>query len=440
LSLSSKLKQPDLATSKEPRKRDASESFRHVLISPPVKGKMRDKLSQHRIDAPKSRVSGGTVAAAIEKNGVGFFGNKLHRLIGASCLVTIIGIAAFEQSFAADSKKAIIPRETSTIPSNGDVNPYGVAFVPQGFPATNSVAPGDILVSNFNNSTNAQGTGTTIVSISPDGNQTLFFQGTPPLGLTTALGVLQKGFVIVGNVPTSGGVAQQGSLLILDKNGNVVQTLSNATLLDGPWDLTLQDGGQSAIVFVSCVLNGTVTRIDLSLSGGKPTVKSMIQIANGYAFGPNQAALVLGPTGLAYDAQTDTLYVASTQDNEIFAVADAANTTKATGKGTVIFSDTNHLHGPLGLVLAPNGHLISSQGDAVNQSSDPAQQSEIVEFTKGRGGKPGSFVSQFSVDSAAGAAFGIAIQRNMGATTFAAVDDAMNVLTVYDLTEKGSQQ
>jgi hypothetical protein len=378
------------------------------------------------------------VAAAIEKNGVGFFGNKLHRLLGASCLVTIIGIAAFEQSFAADSKKATIPRQTSTIPSNGDVNPYGVAFVPQGFPKGGNTEAGDILVSNFNAgpAPGTQGTGTTIVSISPEGNQTLFFQGTPPLGLTTALGVLQKGFVIVGNVPTSGGVAQQGSLLILDKKGNVVQTLSDATLLDGPWDLTVQDGGNSAIVFVSCVLNGTVTRIDLSLSGGKPTVKSMIQIANGYGFGPNAAALVLGPTGLAFDAPTDTLFVASTQDNEIFAVADAAKTSKATDKGTVIFSDANHLHGPLGLALAPNGNLISSQGDAVNPSSDPAQQSEIVEFTKGKGGKPGTFVSQFSIDSVAGSAFGIAIQRNMGAITLAAVDDSMNALTVYNLTEK----
>jgi hypothetical protein len=378
------------------------------------------------------------VAAAIGKNGVGVFGNKLHRLLGASCLVTIIGIAAFEQSFAADSKKATIPRETSTIPSNGDVNPYGVAFVPQGFPKGGNTEAGDILVSNFNAgpAPGTQGTGTTIVSISPEGNQTLFFQGTPPLGLTTALGVLQKGFVIVGNVPTSGGVAQQGSLLILDKKGNVVQTLSDATLLDGPWDLTVQDGGNSAIVFVSCVLNGTVTRIDLSLSGGKPTVKSMIQIANGYGFGPNAAALVLGPTGLAFDAPTDTLFVASTQDNEIFAVADAAKTSKATDKGTVIFSDANHLHGPLGLALAPNGNLISSQGDAVNPSSDPAQQSEIVEFTKGKGGKPGTFVSQFSIDSVAGSAFGIAIQRNMGAITLAAVDDSMNALTVYNLTEK----
>ena len=53
----------------------------------------------------------------------------------------------------------------STIPTNGDLNPYGVAFIPHKFPA-GIVKPGDILVSNFNNSQNLQGTGTTIVNMS----------------------------------------------------------------------------------------------------------------------------------------------------------------------------------------------------------------------------------------------------------------------------------
>lgn len=58
---------------------------------------------------------------------------------------------------------------SSTIPANGDLNPYGVALVPKGFPAGGMVAPGDILVSNFNNSSNMQGTGTTIIKLTPNG-------------------------------------------------------------------------------------------------------------------------------------------------------------------------------------------------------------------------------------------------------------------------------
>ena len=379
------------------------------------------------------------VTAATGRNRVAIFRNDLRRLAGASCLVSIIGLAAFDQSFAG-STKATIPRETSTIPSNNDVNPYGVAFVPDGFPATKVVAPGDILVSNFNDHTNTQGTGTTIVSISPDGTQNLFFGGTPPLGLTTALNVLKAGFVIVGNLTNNMGVPQPpGSLIVLDKDGKQLtgSPLVDPTFLDGPWDSTVIEKGNSAIVFVSCVLNGTVTRLELTFSGNAVVIKSKVKIADGYTVVLGGPPFVLGPTGLAYDASSDTLYVASTNDNEIFAVANAAKTSGSSGTGTVVFSDTNHLHGPLGLVLAPNGNLISSQGDAVND--DPAQQSEIVEFTKGKGRKPGTFVSQFSIDSANGAAFGIAIQGNKGAITFAAVDDAVNVLTVYDLAKKSNQ-
>ena len=114
--------------------------------------------------------------------------------------------------------------------------------------------------------TTSKGTGTTIVRITPSGARSVFFQGDPGLGLTTALGVLKNGFVIVGNVPTSDGTfdtINRGSLLILDSNGNVVETLSSRRFLDGPWDLAINDQGNHAQVFVSNVLNGTITRIDL---------------------------------------------------------------------------------------------------------------------------------------------------------------------------------
>ena len=54
----------------------------------------------------------------------------------------------------------------STVPPNGDVNPYGVAIVPN---TIGNLQAGNILVSNFNNSANLQGTGTTIVQITPGG-------------------------------------------------------------------------------------------------------------------------------------------------------------------------------------------------------------------------------------------------------------------------------
>jgi hypothetical protein len=350
-------------------------------------------------------------------------------------VLAAVGVMSAQPALAGKTVEPFIPVQTSTIASNGDVNPYGVSFVPKGFPKGGKTESGDVLVSNFNAASPAgQGTGTTIVSVTPDGQQTTFFQGTAPLGLTTALNVVEGGVVIVGNVPASSqGTPEQGSLIVLDKNGNQLtgSPLVDPTFLNGPWDSTIIDKGASAIVFVSCVNNGTVTRLELTFPSFRSVaIKSKVTIANGYKHENNATAFVLGPTGLAYDGKSDTLYVASTDDNAIYAVADAAKATSPVNKGTLVFDDSTRLHGPLGLVLAPNGDLISSQGDAVNP--DPNQQSEIVEFTKS-----GKFVTEFAVDSTVGAAFGIALNAPSGGEAdFAAVNDTLNTVIVFDLTEK----
>jgi len=321
-----------------------------------------------------------------------------------------------------------------TVPSNGDVNPYGVAFVPNGFPQGGPLHPGDILVSNFNNQNNLQGTGTTIVDISPTGQQQPFFQGssTPgDLGLTTALGVLKAGFVLVGSVPTLDGTSSTiqapGSLLILNSHGKVVTTLRTSARLDGPWDLTIHDQGNQAQVFVTNVLSGTVTRLDLAIPpNGNPVVASETTIASGYLTRTDPSALVVGPTGLAYDSENDILYVASTGDNTIFAIADAQARTTDAGEGTVAYKDHRHLHGPLALTLTPNGDLITANGDAVNPDAD--QPSELVEFTP-----QGRFVAELSVDSAPGSAFGLALASAEDQIRFAAVDDNLNTLDIWTI-------
>ena len=361
-----------------------------------------------------------------------------HKL---SFLVAFVAITA-ATAVCADGQ--IIPNlpptptfSVNTIPPNGDVNPYGVAFVPKGFPSGGPLTPGDIVVSNFNASSNVQGTGTTIVRIDSNGNQSLFFQGPKTLGLTTALGVLSGGFVVVGNLPTTnpGGACRQGtlgqehgvgtgSLLIIDRNGNVAATLKNNKLLNGPWDLTINDQGSTAQIFVSDALSGSVTRIDVTVSASGVNVVGMTQIASGYTIRCDPAALVIGPTGLALDRNSGLLYVASTGDNAIYAVPNATSSSGDHGTGALVVSDPVHMHGPLGLVRASNGDLITSQGDAVNP--DPNQPSEIVEYTAS-----GTFVAQFSIDPAPGSAFGMALRSTDNGFIFAAVDDGINVLDIW---------
>ena len=80
-------------------------------------------------------------------------------------------VALAPMTAAGASERPFLPKTivSSTVPENGDVNPYGVAIVPAGFPSGGTIAPGDVLVSNFNNSDNLQGTGTTIIKFTPNG-------------------------------------------------------------------------------------------------------------------------------------------------------------------------------------------------------------------------------------------------------------------------------
>ena len=338
----------------------------------------------------------------------------------------------------AEARNALPPIVTSsTMPANGDVNPYGVAIVPFGFPGGGAINTGDILVSNFNNSNNLQGTGSTIISltpngtIAPSGSANTFFQGPSGVGLTTALGVLQRGFVIVGNTPTTDGTVatiQPGSLMVLDRNGNLVSTIpANAsTAMNGPWDLTIDDHFSTAHLFVSNVLDGTVARLELAVGETGVTVTSATTIATGYQHVPNAAALVLGPTGLAYNAGADLLVVASTADNAIFAVLNAAAATQANGTGPMVFNGSS-LRGPLALAFALDGSLLAANGDAVN--ADPAHPSEIVNFSLG-----GQFIGEYNVDAGQGGAFGLAVGfAANGSLNLVTVDDVSNSLTVLPI-------
>src|SRR5215469_358904 len=357
-------------------------------------------------------------------------------------ILAVVAVVLLSLATVSGKERAFLPHliNSSTIPANGDLNPYGVAFVPRGFPEGGPIAPGDILVSNFNGSGNAQGTGTTIIKFTPNGtvapsvpagttpgNATTFFT-SGPTGLTTALGVLKGGFVLVGNLPTSGGSITPGaSLQVIDRYGNLVGSpIVDSTFLDSPWDLTIDDDGDHAQVFVSNVVSGTVSRLDVTVNSGGVTIEHKTVIATGYGSALNSAALIVGPTGLAYDENSGVLYVASTDDNAIFSIPNAGHRKTPVVKGTVVFSDP-HLHGPLALVFAPSGHLLTANGDALPTSSDPTHPSEIVEFTKN-----GEFVGEFNVDAGQGGAFGLATSRDFF-FNFATVNDNTNSIDVFAL-------
>jgi hypothetical protein len=182
----------------------------------------------------------------------------------------------------------------------------------------------------------------------------------------------------------------------------------------------INDKVTSAQVFVSNVFDGTITRLDVSFKGAGVTIDKSTTIASGYTFALSPGAIVIGPAGLFYNKLKDTLYVSAENDNEIFAVSNASKLTTSGGKGTSIFSNAS-LNGPLGLVQAPNGNLITVNADSINGS--PAIPSDIIEFTPG-----GTLVRQFSIDPNPGSGFAIISLQN----EFAYVDDFTSNVTIWN--------
>ena len=182
--------------------------------------------------------------------------------------------------------------------------------------------------------------------------------------------------MLVGNFPTADGTAataQPGSLLVINNQGKLIQTFAGAEI-QGPWDMTLVDHGDRATAYIANALTGTITRLDFAVSANGLTLRKAQRIASGYLHRPDPAALFVAETGLVYDSRRDTLFVASSGDNAVFAVRDASDRTHDAGPGTIIYQDNVHLHGALAMAMAPNGHLLVTQNDVVNQ--DPNQPSE----------------------------------------------------------------
>jgi len=278
---------------------------------------------------------------------------------------------------------------TSTVTDNGDLNPYAVVVAPV---SAGKVQKDDVLVDNFNNISNLQGTGTTIVGYRPSTKQTYLFAKLPQnlaqcpggVGLSTAMAMLKTGWVIVGSTPSKDGTTAtkgDGCVLVLDPNGAVVAAWSGPTIND-PWgDMAVVDNGSTATLFISMagfglpgpdvidpgtklpvvVRKATVLRLELSIPDGKPPVLlSQTVVGDGFASRADRDNFLLGPTGLAL-APDNTLYVTDGLDNVITAISDAAARSSSAGVGKTVTQD-GLLSWPLAMVWSPQGRLLVNNG------------------------------------------------------------------------------
>jgi hypothetical protein len=323
----------------------------------------------------------------------------------------------------------------STVPKNGDVNPYGVAVVTR---SKDRLHRGDVLVSNFNDKANTQGTGTTIVEVAPGGSVRVFAQisaahlpGACPggIGLTTALSILGNDWVVVGSLPTNAGnpaTAKAGCLLVLNSEGRVVETFHGHGI-NGPWDMTAAVGRSASALFVTNVLNGTVAGngkvvrrgtvlrlIVTTPARGLPRLIGDTTIGSGFGQETNSSALVIGPTGVGL-GRNGTLYVADTLGNRIAAIPNALRRGRSAGTGLTV-SRNGALAGPLGVAIAPNADIL-----AVNSLNG-----KLVEINPNGGQIAVKKLDTSGSPAGAGALFGLAVAPYGHGVYF--VDDATNTL------------
>jgi hypothetical protein len=316
--------------------------------------------------------------------------------LAGSVALPVSALAADEDGFLGSIRRHSLV--TSTVPSNGDQNPYAVVVAPI---TSGKIRQGDVMVDNFNDKNNLQGLGTTIVSIDPATKKLSLFAAIPRhlascpggVGLTTAMTVLKSGWVVVGSLPSQDGTTKTkgpGCLIILDNQGNVASTIAGPKI-DGPWgNMAVIDNGDTATLFVSMtgfgvgapdgeppvVNKATILRINLSIPAGKPpVVVNQTVIADGLGEQADKDVFIIGPTGLCLHGTT--LFVSDAIANRIAAIPDAPTRATSAGVGQDVTSD-GLLKRPLAMTMASNGHLLVVNGlNGQVVEIDPASGKQI---------------------------------------------------------------
>jgi hypothetical protein len=320
-----------------------------------------------------------------------------YAAVGLASAIAIMATQALAEGAFLEGLRSQYP-VASTIPENGDVNPYAVVVAPV---SAGRIQRGDVLVSNFNDRNNLQGLGTTIIQYRPGAGRPTLFASVPRhlpecpggVGLTTAMTMLKSGYVIVGSMPSLDGTTTSkgdGCLLVFNADGAFVRAIVSSHI-NGPWsNMVAVDRGSTATLFFTNtgfgvgspgqdpVKRANVLRMELAIPAhGPPVVSVETVIADGFQEQADKDVFVIGPTGLAFD-HNGTLYVSDALGNSVDAIPNALTRRTSAGTGREITKD-DLLTRPLAMAMAPNGNLLVLNGqDGKVVEIDPLSGKQLV--------------------------------------------------------------
>ena len=300
-----------------------------------------------------------------------------------------------------------------------DVNPYGldIAKVTAG-----KIAAGDLIVCDFNNPGNVQGTGTEIVTLHPQ------VGATPQLLVKdhTLMGCNALAAAPTGSIWAAAFKANDNP--IVKSDGTILTAFTN-----GPWNHPFGETfapplNQNSVpeFYVSNAGDGSIVRVSVIASQNilQPCTLATCTfeftvIARNFPVNHGKPGSILAPSGLNYQPNGDRLYIVDGTNNALYAIDNVSNvgtdgievngltfSGPDAASAHVIFSGAP-LNGPISSALLFNGNIV------LGNTLDPDGKNLMVEISP-----TGSLLAVKNVDTgAAGALFGMVVTGTSAATT-----------------------
>jgi hypothetical protein len=305
------------------------------------------------------------------------------------------GLADETSILKLDKKQVVIG---STIdPKYHQLNPYGLAVASK---TSGHLTKGDLVVCNFNDKQNVQGTGFTVVALHPaPGSKARLIVADKKLTGCAALAL--------DNLDTIWATAFSANDDVAFSTQGVLQWDNGGKPFDRPWG---QAGAPNPHLpdetfYESNAANGAILKV--VFDDGYHAVA----IAKGFAVNHGKPGSIFAPAGLTYDRKGDVLYIADGTDNTVVAFSKVSTikshgiVVEAGGK-TFEGPDASHarlvfsgspLNGPISMALLPNHNLV------IGNTGNASGTNLMVEITPA-----GKLLATRNVDKgAAGALFGI---------------------------------
>lgn len=289
-------------------------------------------------------------------------------------------------------KMKIVTIGSASDPVTHGVNPYGLDYASSSW---GNIKAGDLVICDFNDKQNIQGTGNSILYISSK-------PGSKPHHLVNAESLEGCAALALSPDDTVWPADFTANDAPIISNTGQILTLERSKIWHRPWAIAFSSSQSVPAFYVANAHTGNIVRIDL-------THNTFTSIVTGFAVNDGVAGSILGPSGLNYIASTDTLIVVDGQNNTLYAIDNISSISQnglhVNGKsfsgpdamdGHVIYSG-KPLNGPISTALLPGGHI------AVGNTLDPNGKNLIIEITPG-----GKVAAVRNVDKgAAGALFGM---------------------------------